>query len=205
MKSNFYNPFKRLIDIIGSIVGIVLFSPILISVFFLIKFFQGGKVIFIQKRPGKGERIFKMYKFCSMKEIRDKNNKLLPDTQRLTKIGSFLRKTSIDELPELFNVLKGDMSLVGPRPLLVSYLERYNDYQKKRHDIRPGITGWAQINGRNSISWEEKFNLDIWYVENYSFILDMKIIFSTIKKVLAHDNVNQNKKNTMSEFYGNDK
>jgi len=140
-----------------------------------------------------------------MKEIRDKNNKLLPDTQRLTKIGSFLRKTSIDELPELFNVLKGDMSLVGPRPLLVSYLERYNDYQKKRHDIRPGITGWAQINGRNSISWEEKFNLDIWYVENYSFILDMKIIFSTIKKVLAHDNVNQNKKNTMSEFYGNDK
>ena len=118
-----------------------------------------------------------------MKEIRDKNNKLLPDTQRLTKIGSFLRKTSIDELPELFNVLKGDMSLVGPRPLLVSYLERYNDYQKKRHNIRPGITGWAQINGRNSISWEEKFSLDVWYVENYNFILDMKIIFILKKKL----------------------
>jgi lipopolysaccharide/colanic/teichoic acid biosynthesis glycosyltransferase len=162
-----------------------------------------GGVFFTQRRAGKDEVIFKLLKFKTMNDQRNKQGILLPDAERLTALGKFIRKTSLDELPQLWNVLKGDMSLVGPRPLLPEYLPLYNDEQKRRHEVKPGITGWAQVNGRNAISWEEKFKMDVWYVENQSFWLDMKILWLTIRKVLVREGINQDGQATMEPFKGN--
>lgn len=162
-----------------------------------------GKAFFFQKRPGKNDRIFCIIKFKTMNENKDAFGNLLPDSQRLTKVGSIVRKSSLDEIPQLINVLMGDMSLVGPRPLLLEYLTLYNDDQKRRHEVKPGITGWAQVNGRNAISWEEKFKLDVWYVDNQSFWLDMKILWLTIRKVLVREGINQDGQATMEPFKGN--
>jgi lipopolysaccharide/colanic/teichoic acid biosynthesis glycosyltransferase len=161
------------------------------------------KVFFIQPRPGKDEKIFLIIKFRTMKELRDKDGKLLPDNKRITPIGKFIRKSSIDELPQLLNVLKGDLSLIGPRPLLVDYLPLYNDFQRRRHEVRPGITGWAQINGRNAISWDKKFAFDLWYVDNISFHLDCKIFFGTIIKVFKSNGISSGTSVTMEKFKGN--
>jgi general glycosylation pathway protein len=160
----------------------------------------GSPVLFKQDRPGLNEKIFKMYKFRTMTDEKDKDGNLLPDAERLTKFGKFLRSTSLDEIPELWNVLKGEMSLVGPRPLLVSYLTKYNDYEKRRHEVRPGITGWAQINGRNNTTWEERFKNDIYYVDNISFLLDLKIIVKTLSKVVKRSDINQTETETMKNF-----
>ena len=183
------NYIKRLIDFLAALVGLLLLSPIFIVVTITLYFANQGKPFFFQERPGRNEKIFKIIKFKSMNDKRDKDGKLLPDAERLTKVGGFVRKTSLDEIPQLINVLKGDMSLIGPRPLLVSYLELYDDFEKQRHLVRPGITGWAQVNGRNAISWGEKFKLDVFYVQNVSFILDCKIILKTIKNVLASKDI----------------
>ena len=172
----------------------------IISVFLL--FSNDGKLFFIQPRPGKGGIIFRLRKFKTMNDRRDASGNLLPDAERLTAIGRFIRKTSLDELPQLWNVLKGDMSLVGPRPLLVEYLPLYNDTQKRRHEVRPGITGWAQVNGRNAISWQEKFDLDVWYVDHCSFGLDMKILWLTILKVFNREGINQAGQATVEKFNG---
>lgn len=193
---------KRLLDILLSSMGLLIFSPILLILYFLIKKRLGSPVLFIQIRPGKDGKPFKMIKFRTMKDAQDSAGNQLPDSERLTSFGKTLRATSLDELPELWNVLKGDMSLVGPRPLLMEYLPLYNNAQKKRHDVRPGITGWAQINGRNAISWEEKFQLDSWYVENRSIWLDMKILYLTIKKVIIKEGITENNQATMSKFTG---
>lgn len=194
--------FKRPMDIILSSVAIVVLSPVFFIVALLIKINLGSPIIFKQKRPGLNEKIFTMYKFRTMTDERDENGELLPDSVRLTKFGKFLRVTSLDELPELFNVFKGDMSLIGPRPLLIEYLPLYNRYQRNRHDVRPGISGLAQINGRNTITWEEKFSYDIRYVENVSFILDLKIILQTFLKVWRREGVNKNEFVTMEKFRG---
>ena len=194
---------KRIFDIFFSIIGLVILLPVLLIISILIRVKIGSPVFFSQRRPGKNERIFKMYKFRSMTNEKDKNGNLLPDEKRLTKFGNFLRKSSIDELPELFNVLKGDMSIVGPRPLLVEYLPLYNKEQKKRHNMKPGITGWAQVNGRNAISWKEKFSYDVWYVENWSLKLDLKIILMTFKKVFKKEGISQKGQATMEKFTGN--
>lgn len=183
------NYIKRLIDFLAALVGLLLLSPIFIVVTIALYFANQGKPFFFQERPGRNEKFFKIIKFKSMNDKRDKDGKLLPDAERLTKVGGFVRKTSLDEIPQLINVLKGDMSLIGPRPLLVSYLELYDDFEKQRHLVRPGITGWAQVNGRNAISWGEKFKLDVFYVQNVSFILDCKIILKTIKNVLASKDI----------------
>lgn len=184
--------FKRLLDIVLSSIAIIIFSPIYIIVAILVKTKLGSPVLFTQERPGKNEKIFKMYKFRSMTDEKDEEGNLLSDEVRLTKFGKLLRSTSLDELPELFNILKGDMSIVGPRPLLVKYLPYYNDNEKHRHDVRPGLTGWAQCNGRNAISWEEKFDLDVYYVNHLSFLLDIKTIFRTVRVVLKHENITLN-------------
>lgn len=196
--------FKRILDIILSILGLVILSPVLAVVYILVRIKIGTPVFFSQKRPGKNEKIFYMYKFRSMTNEKDEKGRLLPDDKRLTGLGTFLRKTSIDELPELFNVLKGDMSLVGPRPLLVEYLPLYNEEQKERHNMKPGITGWAQVNGRNAISWQEKFKLDVWYVRNWSLKLDFKIIGMTFKKVFNSEGISQSGHATVEKFTGND-
>ncbi|MGL4866612.1 MAG: sugar transferase, partial [Cetobacterium sp.] len=162
----------------------------------------GSPAIFKQERPGKDGKIFTMYKFRSMSDARDKNGKLLSDSERLTKFGKLLRATSLDELPELYNVLRGEMSLVGPRPLLPEYLSRYNSFQARRHEVLPGITGWAQVNGRNAISWDDKFKLDVYYVDNRSFIFDIKILFLTVKKVFIKEGISQEGEATMQEFMG---
>lgn len=193
---------KRLIDIILSLVFLSLFWWVYLVVYFLVKKNLGTPVFFIQDRPGKDEKIFKMYKFRSMLNSADSSGKLLSDEERLTKFGKMLRATSLDEIPEILNVLKGEMSFVGPRPLLVQYLERYNSEQKRRHDVRPGITGWAQVNGRNAISWEQKFKLDVEYVGNYNFFLDIKILFLTVKKVFVKEGISQEGNDTMEEFSG---
>lgn len=193
---------KRLLDIILSLFAIIILSPIYLIVAILVRTKLGSPVIFTQERPGKDEKIFKMYKFRSMTDQKDENGNLLPDEVRLTSFGKKLRSTSLDELPELFNILKGDMSIVGPRPLLVKYLPRYNDFQKHRHDVKPGFTGWAQCNGRNAISWEEKFKLDVYYVNHISFLLDLKIIFKTIKTVLFKEGISSDTSVTMEEFMG---
>lgn len=198
-----YKIFKRLIDIICSLIGLILFSPILLVVALLIRINLGSPVFFTQTRLGKDGKEFKMIKFRTMKDSLDKFGQLLPDEQRLTKFGKILRSTSLDELPELINVLKGDMTLVGPRPLLVEYKELYSERQFRRHEVYPGITGWAQINGRNAISWNERFELDVWYVDNISFLLDMKILVMTILKVIKRDGINEQGQASMSKFTGN--
>ena len=180
---------KRLLDIIISFCALVILSPILLIVAILVRIKLGSPVIFCQERPGKDEKIFKLYKFRTMTNKTDENGKLLPDSERLTKFGKILRSTSLDELPELWNILKGDMSLIGPRPLTVSYLQYYNEKEKHRHDVRPGLTGLAQVNGRNALNWDDRFAYDIEYVNNITFINDVKILFKTVYKVLKRDGV----------------
>ena len=197
--------FKRPMDFVLSLIAIIVLSPVLLVVALLVRTKLGSPVIFKQKRPGLNENIFTLYKFRTMTDERDKFGELLPDSVRLTKFGRFLRSTSLDELPELFNILKGDMSIVGPRPLLVQYLPLYNEHQKHRHDVRPGLSGWAQVNGRNAISWEDKFDLDVEYVNNISFLLDWKIIFLTLKKVFVREGINSETSVTMEPFKGSTK
>ena len=192
--------FKRVIDVFLTLVFIFLFWWLYIVVAILVRKKLGSPVLFKQDRPGLNEKIFKMYKFRTMTDRKDKDGNLLPDKDRLTRFGKFLRSTSLDEIPELLNVLKGEMSLVGPRPLLVSYLTKYNEYEKRRHEVRPGITGWAQINGRNNTTWEERFKNDIYYVENISFLLDLKIIIKTLSKVVKRSDINQTETETMKNF-----
>ncbi|MBQ6505204.1 MAG: sugar transferase [Flexilinea sp.] len=194
---------KRLFDIIVSAVGLVLLSPLLVLLAALVRINLGSPIFFRQERPGLHEKIFRLYKFRSMKDAVDRNGKELPDAERLSKFGALLRSSSLDELPELFNVLKGEMSLVGPRPLLVKYLPLYNEEQHRRHEVLPGITGWAQVNGRNAISWEEKFRLDVWYVDHWSPWLDLKILFMTVKKVFIREGISAENQVTMEEFKGN--
>lgn len=194
--------FKRFLDIALSLIAIILLSPIYLIVAILVRVKLGSPVIFKQERPGKDEKIFKMYKFRSMTSETDEDGNLLPDEVRLTPFGKKLRATSLDEIPELFNILKGDMSIVGPRPLLIKYLPLYTNEQRKRHYVKPGLTGLAQISGRNSISWEDKFNLDINYVNTLSFNLDLKIIILTVKSVLKKEGINSDNSVTMEEFKG---
>jgi len=195
--------FKQIIDFFIAFTALVIISPLLLIVVILLGFANKGNPFFFQNRPGKDERIFKIVKFRTMTNERDENGVLLPDADRLTGIGKFVRKTSIDEIPQLINVLMGDMSLIGPRPLLPEYLPIFNERQKKRHSVRPGITGWAQVNGRNAISWNKKFEYDVWYVENLSFTLDMKILFKTIKKVIISEGINTQNMATTEPFNGN--
>ena len=197
------NYFKRIIDFIASLIGLVLLFPVLAILSFLLTAANKGKLFFFQIRPGKHEKLFNIIKFKTMTDAKDVHGNLLPDSQRLTRVGSFVRKTSLDEIPQLFNVLKGEMSLIGPRPLLSEYLPLYNDIQKKRHQVRPGITGWAQVNGRNSIGWEEKFIFDVYYVNNFSFAMDLKVLFLTIKKVLLREGVTSVTSVSMEKFKGN--
>lgn len=193
---------KRLFDFIVALCALLTLLPVIIVVATLIRFKLGSPILFTQNRPGLNGDIFKMMKFRTMLDAKDKRGNLLPDEQRMTKFGSFLRSTSLDELPGLFNVLKGDMSLVGPRPLLVQYLPLYNKEQARRHNVRPGITGWAQVNGRNAISWEQKFELDVWYVNNQSMWLDLKILLLTVKKVFIRDGINADGHVTIEPFKG---
>ena len=205
MHQNFMynNYFKRIIDFIASLIGLVLLFPVLAILSFLLTVANKGKPFFFQIRPGKHEKLFNIIKFKTMTDAKDVHGNLLPDSQRLTRVGSFVRKTSLDEIPQLFNVLKGEMSLIGPRPLLPEYLPLYSDIQKKRHQVRPGITGWAQVNGRNSIGWEEKFIFDVYYVNNFSFAMDLKVLFLTIKKVLLREGVTSVTSVSMEKFKGN--
>ncbi|WP_430399250.1 sugar transferase [Flavobacterium sp.] len=195
--------FKRLFDFTVALIGFILLSPVFVIVTIGLFFANQGKPFFFQTRPGKNEQLFNIIKFKTMNDKKDNQGNLLDDVHRLTKIGSFVRKTSLDEIPQLINVIKGDMSLIGPRPLLIQYLPLYNDFQKQRHNIRPGITGWAQVNGRNAISWPQKFEYDVWYVENCSFLLDIKILFLTIKKVFVSEGISQEGQATMEVFKGN--
>ncbi len=194
---------KRLFDIIISLIGLLLLTPVILVVAFLIQHKLGSPVFFRQVRPGIDSNPFEIIKFRTMRDAIDKFGNPLPDVDRLTTFGNFLRSTSLDELPELWNVLKGDMSLVGPRPLLMEYLPLYTEKQRRRHKVRPGITGWAQLNGRNAISWEEKFELDIWYVENQSLWLDLKILLMTVKKVIKREGISADGEATMPKFTGN--
>ena len=193
---------KRIIDILVSLIALIFLSPILLIIYLLVIVNLGTPAFFLQERVGKNNKVFKMIKFRTMKDARDKDGNLLSDNERVTKFGSFLRSFSLDELPELINILKGDMSLVGPRALLVQYLEYYNDEQIRRHEVLPGLTGWAQINGRNSITWREKFELDVWYVDNWSIWLDIKIFFLTFWKVIKREGINQSETVTMEYFNG---
>ena len=204
-KAGFYEKFvKRFLDFFLSGMALIILSPILLVTAILVRVKLGSPVIFCQERPGKDEKIFKLHKFRSMSDARDKNGNLLPDKERLGKFGRTLRATSLDELPELWDIFRGKMSIVGPRPLLVKYLPLYNDEQHRRHDVRPGLTGWAQVHGRNLASWEEKFAYDVDYVDHINFALDVKIIFMTVRCVLVREGINndQNSKVTMSEFKG---
>ena len=193
---------KRIVDILGSIFGLIILSPVFVITSILIYFKLGSPIFFVQERVGKDNKVFKMIKFRSMKDIKNKFGEDLPDEERLTTFGEKLRSLSIDELPELINVVKGDMSLVGPRPLLVDYLELYSDEQIRRHEMKPGITGLAQVNGRNSIGWNEKFKLDVKYIDNYNLILDIKILFMTVFKVIEKDGISQEGKVTVENFTG---
>ncbi|MBF0234098.1 MAG: sugar transferase [Desulfamplus sp.] len=193
---------KRFFDVIATAAGLIVISPVLLFLFLLVRHKMGSPVFFRQKRPGLHGAPFYMYKFRTMTYDCDENRCLLPDKERLTPSGQFLRATSLDELPELFNVLKGDMSLVGPRPLLMQYLDRYTPEQARRHEVRPGVTGWAQINGRNAITWEEKFTLDVWYVDHHTLWLDMKILLMTLVKVFHREGINAAGEATMGEFKG---
>ncbi|MBB1400962.1 sugar transferase [Pseudoalteromonas sp. SG45-1] len=193
---------KYLFDLTVSIIVFLILLPVILLVAVLIRIKLGSPILFTQNRPGLHGKVFKMMKFRSMLDAKDKHGNLLPDNERMTKFGAFLRSTSLDELPGLFNVIKGDMSLVGPRPLLVQYLPLYNSEQAKRHNVRPGITGWAQVNGRNAIGWDEKFKLDVWYVENQSFLLDMKILLLTVKKVFIREGISADGHVTIEPFKG---
>ncbi|PIV49355.1 MAG: lipid carrier--UDP-N-acetylgalactosaminyltransferase [Flavobacteriaceae bacterium CG02_land_8_20_14_3_00_34_13] len=193
---------KPLLDFTAALTGILLLSPIFLLVTLGLFVSNNGKPFFFQLRPGKNGKIFKIVKFKTMNDKKDHEGNVLPDAKRLTKIGSFVRKTSLDELPQLFNVLKGEMSLVGPRPLLPEYLPLYSEEQNRRHEVKPGITGWAQVNGRNAISWEDKFKYDVWYVNNVRFLVDMNILFLTIKKVLGSEGINSETTATMEKFKG---
>ena len=195
---------KRVFDVITSVLGILLCSPLMLCLMILVRLKLGAPTIFRQERPGKNGKVFTMYKFRSMTDARSLDGTLLPDSDRMTSFGSFLRRTSMDELPELFNILKGDMSVIGPRPLLVRYLPRYSARQARRHEVRPGLTGWAQVNGRNAISWNDKFELDVWYVDHLGFITDIRIFFMTISSVLTREGISQENQATMEEFTGND-
>ena len=197
-----YKYIKRILDIISSLLAIIILSPLLGMLTVIGAFEMKGNPFFTQERPGKDEKIFKLVKFRTMTDAKDENGELLSDAERLTKYGKFLRNTSLDELPELFNILKGDMSVIGPRPLLVKYLPRYNQYQHRRHEVRPGLSGWAQVNGRNAISWEDKFNYDVEYVDNYSIVMDIKILFMTILNVLKREGISSETSATMEEFMG---
>jgi len=193
---------KRIIDICLSIVGLIILSPVIVILIIILFFANDGKPFFIQKRPGKNGQIIKTIKFKTMADKCDSMGRMLPDVRRLTRIGRIIRKMSLDETPQLINVLKGDMSIIGPRPLLLDYLELYSEFQNRRHEVKPGITGWAQINGRNAISWEEKFKYDVWYVDNVSFWLDIKILFLTFVKVIKRENIFSSNTSTMEMFLG---
>ena len=193
---------KRLFDLISSFIGLLFLLPVIILIVLLVRFKIGSPIFFKQARPGLNGEIFNMYKFRTMTNERDKNGALKPDSVRLTKFGKFLRSTSLDELPGLWSALKGDMSLVGPRPLLVEYLPLYSEKQSRRLEVKPGITGWAQVNGRNAISWDEKFDLDLWYVDNQSIWLDTKILWMTVKKVIVRDGISAKNQVTMPKFKG---
>lgn len=197
--------FKRIIDFTLSFIGFLIISPVFIIVWIWLTIAnKGAGALFFQERPGKGEKIFKVIKFKTMTDERDASGNLLPDAERLTGVGRFVRSTSLDEIPQLLNVIKGDMSLIGPRPLLVQYLPLYNDIQRRRHEVRPGITGWAQVNGRNAISWSQKFEYDVWYVDNISLSLDIKILVRTILKVFKREGISSETSSTMEAFRGND-
>ena len=193
---------KRILDFIISLVALIILSPLMLIIYILVKINLGSPAFFVQERVGKDNKVFKMIKFRTMRDVRDKNGNLLSDNERVTKLGSFLRSFSLDELPELINIIRGDMSLIGPRALLVQYLGLYNDEQIRRHEVLPGLTGWAQINGRNSITWSEKFKLDVWYVDNWSLWLDIKIFFLTFWKVIKREGINQSESVTMEYFNG---
>ncbi len=199
MYKAFVKPF---FDILSAAIGLVVLSPLLIIVTVLLTLANNGKPFFFQLRPGKNGKIFKIVKFKTMNDKKDKEGKLLPDAERLTKIGAFVRKTSLDEIPQLINVVLGDMSVVGPRPLLTNYMHLYNEFQNRRHEVKPGITGWAQVNGRNAISWDQKFAYDVWYVDNISFTLDVKILLKTIIKVIKSDGINSADAATIEPFDG---
>lgn len=196
------NIFKPMVDILMALLGFIILSPIFLLVLILLVISNKGKPFFLQERPGKNEKIFKIIKFKTMNDKKDENGALLPPGERLTKLGLFLRKYSLDEIPQLLNVLKGDMSIIGPRPLLVRYLPRYNDFQKQRHHIKPGITGWAQVNGRNALSWEDKFKYDVHYVKNMSFTFDIKILLLTIKKVFISEGIYESERQITPDFMG---
>ncbi|NMH29498.1 sugar transferase [Flavobacterium silvaticum] len=203
VSTNLYTAFfKRLIDFVASLIVLLVLLPVLIIITVFLWFANDGKPFFIQPRPGKNTKIFKIVKFKTMNDRRDADGNLLPDSERLTSIGAFIRKTSLDELPQLFNVLRGDMSLIGPRPLLTHYVHLYNDFQNRRHEVRPGITGWAQVNGRNAISWDQKFAYDVWYVNHVSFTTDCKIVLKTIKKVIVSEGINAADHSTIEPFNG---
>lgn len=205
-KAGFYEKYvKRLLDLLLSLMALCILSPVLLILIVLGAIKMKGNPFFTQQRPGRNEKIFKLIKFRTMTCETDENGQLLPDEQRLNKYGKLLRSTSLDELPELINIFKGDMSIVGPRPLLVKYLPRYNEQQRHRHDVRPGLTGWAQVNGRNAISWEDKFRLDVWYVENVHLSVDIKTIFLTVKNVLRREGISPDTSATMEEFMGTEK
>lgn len=193
---------KRIFDFFAALVGFIVLLPFFVSITFLLFIANGGKPFFIQKRPGKDCKVFKIVKFKTMNDKKDKDGKLLHDSLRLTKVGKFVRKTSLDEIPQLLNVIKGEMSLIGPRPLLTDYVHLYSPYQNRRHEVKPGITGWAQINGRNAITWDRKFELDVYYVEHLSFKFDVKILFLTIKKVIKSEGISAENEATIEPFQG---
>lgn len=197
------NLFKRLIDLVLSILIFILSSPIFILVTVWLYINNNGKPFFFQKRPGRENKVFTILKFKTMNDAKDDNGNLLPDDERITWIGNIVRKLSMDEIPQLLNVIKGEMSLIGPRPLLVEYLPLYNEEQSKRHDVRPGITGWAQVNGRNTLSWEKKFEYDVWYIRNFNFWLDLRILFLTIIKIFKREGISSDTTLTMEKFKGN--
>jgi undecaprenyl phosphate N,N'-diacetylbacillosamine 1-phosphate transferase len=197
------NLIKRMIDFLIAFTGLIFLSPVFAVVLVILYIQNDGKPFFFQTRPGLNENLFRIIKFKTMTDKKDSHGNLLPDAERLTKVGSFVRQTSLDEIPQLINVLKGDMSIIGPRPLLPQYLPLYNESQKRRHEVRPGITGWAQVNGRNAISWAKKFELDVWYIDHLSFALDCKIIFLTFKKVFKKEGINKEGQATTESFDGN--
>ena len=194
--------FKRVIDFTASLIGFIVVLPLFILIVLFLTIANDGKPFFFQKRPGKNGKVFKIVKFKTMNDKKDKDGKLLSDEVRLTAVGKFVRKTSLDEIPQLLNVIIGDMSLIGPRPLLTDYLHLYNDFQNRRHEVKPGITGWAQVNGRNAISWDKKFEYDVWYVDNIGFLLDCKIILKTVQKVIQSEGINAQDGNTIEPFNG---